>query len=129
MKHRSHALRTITLVTITLFGAAGSTWCATASSVRTPQESNFDLEGPISKLAAGQLTVDQGQGIFFRVAYDDKTTVSKDDGSPGSEKDFRIGVRVHVIGDLQDSGVVKAQKIEIEAAKAEPSKDAPQKKP
>ena len=129
MKPRSHALRTITFVTITLFAAAGSTLCATVSSVRTPQESNFDLEGPISKLAAGQLTVDQGQGIFFRVAYDDKTTVSKDDGSPGSEKDFKLGVRVHVIGDLQDSGVVKAQKIEIEPVKAEPPKDAPPKKP
>ena len=100
--------------------------CASFSSltIASRQESNFDLEGTISKLSAGKLTVDQGQGIFFRVAYDEKTTIAKEGGSPGSEKDFRVGLRVHVVGDLQDSGEIKAQKIEIVAAKAEPSKDS-----
>lgn len=121
MTLRHPLIRAIGLAIVFLF-------CAVFSSltIASPQESNFDLEGTISKLSAGKLTVDQGQGIFFRVAYDDKTTIAKEDGSSGSDKDFRIGLRVHVFGDLQDSGEIKAQKIEIVAAKAGPSKDSQQ---
>jgi hypothetical protein len=94
-----------------------------ASAASLPQESNFDLEGPISKQAPGKLTIDQGQGIFFRVVYDDKTAIVKDDGSSGSEKDLKIGLRVHVVGDLQASGEIKAARIEIEPKEGSPAKE------
>jgi hypothetical protein len=94
-----------------------------ASAASWPQESNFDLEGPISKQAPGKLTIDQGQGIFFRVVYDDKTAIVKDDGSSGSEKDLKIGLRVHVVGDLQASGEIKAARIEIEPKEGSPAKE------
>jgi hypothetical protein len=97
-----------------------------ASPAPLPQESNFDLEGPISKQSAGKLTIDQGQGIFLRVVYDDKTAIAKDDGSAASEKDLKVGVRVHVIGDLQASGEVKAARIEVETKQESPGKEAPQ---
>jgi hypothetical protein len=84
--------------------------------------SNFDLEGSISKQSKGKLTVDTGQSILFHVAYDDKTSIVRADSSAGSEEDLKVGVKVHVIGDLQDSGEIKAQRIEIEAA---PAKSAP----
>ena len=99
---------------------------ALAAAASLTQESNFDLEGPISKQAPGKLTIDQGQGIFFRVVYDDKTAIAKDDGSPASEKDLKVGLRVHVIGDLQASGEVKAARIEIETKQESPAKEAPQ---
>jgi len=94
-----------------------------AEPVRPAQESNFDLEGVIRKQSAGHLTVDQGQGILFRVVYDDKTAVVKDDGSSGSEKELKIGASVHVVGDLQASGEIKAQRIEIQPKQAAPGKD------
>lgn len=84
--------------------------------------SNFDLEGSISKQSKGKLTVDTGQSILFHVAYDDKTSIVRADSSAGLEEDLKVGVKVHVIGDLQDSGEIKAQRIEIEAA---PAKSAP----
>jgi hypothetical protein len=97
-----------------------------AAATPLSQESNFDLEGPISKQSAGKLTIDQGQGIFFRVVYDDKTAIAKDDGSAASEKDLKVGVRVHVVGDLQASGEIKAARIEIETKQEPPAKEAPQ---
>lgn len=97
---------------------------ALAAAASLPQESNFDLEGPISKQVPGKLTIDQGQGIFFRVVYDDKTAIVKDDGSSGSEKDLKIGLRVHVVGDLQASGEIKAARIEIEPKEGSPAKES-----
>ncbi|HEY6290050.1 MAG TPA: hypothetical protein VI455_00595 [Terriglobia bacterium] len=83
-------------------------------STADPQGSNFDLNGTISKQSAGKLTVDSGQGIFFRVSYGDETTIVRADGSSGSEKDLKAGIKVHVLGDLEESGEVKAQRIEIQ---------------
>ena len=97
-----------------------------AAGASRAQESNFDLEGPISKQSAGKLTIDQGQGIFFRVVYDDKTAIAKDDGSAASEKDLKVGVRVHVVGDLQASGEIKAARIEVETKQEPPGKEASQ---
>ena len=85
------------------------------------QSSNFDLEGKITQQSKGKLTVDAGQGILFHVTFDDKTSIVRADSSAGSEQDLKVGVRIHAVGDLQDSGEIKAQKIEIEA----PDKSAP----
>jgi len=79
------------------------------------QSSNFDLEGKITQQSKGKLTVDTGQGILFHVTYDDKTRIVRADSNAGSEQDLKVGVKIHAIGDLQDSGEIKAQKIEIEA--------------
>ncbi|HEV2379596.1 MAG TPA: DUF5666 domain-containing protein [Terriglobia bacterium] len=114
------------LIRATGIGVVGVCCCllpVLAAAAYLPQESNFDLEGPISKQAPGKLTIDQGQGIFFRVAYDDKTAIVKDDGSSGSEKDLKVGLRVHVVGDLQASGEIKAARIEIEPKEGSPAKE------
>jgi hypothetical protein len=79
------------------------------------QGSNFDLEGKITQQSKGRLTVDTGQGILFHVTYDDKTNIVRADSSAGSEEDLKVGEKIHAIGDLQDSGEIKAQKIEIES--------------
>jgi hypothetical protein len=89
------------------------------------QDSNFDLEGTIVRQSAGKLTVDSGQGIIFHVTYDDKAAIVRSDGSAGSEKDFNAGVKVHVTGELQSSGEVKAQRIEIEGNRPAPSGESP----
>lgn len=88
-----------------------------AAAARPPQESNFEVEGTVTKQSAGKLTLDSGQGMLFRVVYDDKTAIAKQDGSAGSEKDLTLGIKIHVTGDLQTSGEIKAQRIEIEGRK------------
>jgi hypothetical protein len=109
------------IVAIAVVISCGSVLRTSADPIRPFQDSNFDLEGVIRKQSAGHLTVDQGQGILFRVVYDDKTPIVKDDGSSGSEKDLKIGASVHVVGDLQASGEIKAQRIEIQPKQAAPS--------
>ena len=79
------------------------------------QSSNFDLEGKVTQQSKGKLTVDTGQGILFHVTFDDKTSIVRADSSTGSEQDLKVGVKIHAVGDLQDSGEIKAEKIEIEA--------------
>jgi Domain of unknown function (DUF5666) len=85
--------------------------------------SNFDLEGKITQESKGRFTVDSGQGILFHVAYDEKASIVHADSSAGSEQDLKVGVKVHVIGDLQDSGEIKAQRIEIESS--QPKSESP----
>lgn len=93
--------------------------CVTSFLVRpSPAQqggSNFDLEGKISERSKNRLTVDTGQGILFHVTFDDKTSIVRADSSAGSEADLKVGVKIHAIGELQDSGDIQAQKIEIEA--------------
>lgn len=77
--------------------------------------SNFDLEGKITQRSENRLTVDTGQGILFHVTFGDKTSIVRADSSGGSQADLKVGVKIHAIGELQDSGDIQAQKIEIEA--------------
>src|SRR5690349_4575567 len=74
------------------------------------QGSSFEVEGSITKQSPGKLTIDSGQGILFRVVLDDKTAIEKQNGDSGSEKDLKVGLKVHVVGDFQDSGEIKAGK-------------------
>jgi hypothetical protein len=82
-----------------------------------PQGTNFDLEGTISHQEAGKLTIDSGGNIIFHATYTADTAIVHADGKPASEKDLKVGVKVHILGDLQESGEVKAQRIEIEDGK------------
>ena len=91
-----------------------------AASIPAFQGTNFTLDGKITEHTAGKLTVSTEENIIFHVRYTDKTEIKHQDGSAGSERDLRVGVMIHVDGDLSDSGEINAQKIEIqpESAKA-----------
>ena len=107
-----HTRRSGLLLAMMLLCAVGMTRPAAAQDA----SSNFDLEGKITQQSKGKLTVDTGQGILFHVTYDDKTNIVRADSSAGSEQDLKVGVKIHAIGELQDSGEIKAQRIEIEPA-------------
>ncbi len=77
------------------------------------QEMNFTLEGKITKLAPGKLTVSGEGNIIFRVAYNEKTEFKRKDGSAGSSKDLQAGLTIRVEGDLTESGEVSALKIQF----------------
>lgn len=79
-----------------------------------PEEINFTVEGKITKLFPGKLTLSTEGNIIFHVRYHDKTDIKRADGSKGSEKDFRVGMKVKVDGDLTESGEVAAARIAIE---------------
>ncbi len=101
--------------------AGKPTWALPA-----PQATNFTLEGKITQHSPGKLTVNTGENIVFHVRYDEKTEIKRPDGSAGSAKDFRVGAKVKVEGDLTESGEVVAQKIEIQReADAERHETAP----
>ncbi len=78
------------------------------------ESSNFTLEGKISKVEPGKFTVSTEGNIIFHVRYEDKTEIKHPDGSAGSPKDFRAGVRVKVEGDLTESGEIVAKRIEVQ---------------
>lgn len=96
-------------------------WSAVPSSFAT-QGDNFDLQGTIHAQSKDKLTIDSGGGIYFHVVYDDKTVIVGADGKSATEDALKVGVVVHVVGDLDETGQVKAQRIEI---KAPAGKDAP----
>lgn len=79
-----------------------------------PQEINFTLEGKITKHAAGKLTVSTEQNIIFRVSYNDKTEIKRQDRTAGTPEDLRVGLRIRVEGDLTESGEVVALKITLQ---------------
>ena len=83
------------------------------------QDMNFTLEGKITEKTEGKITVSGGDNVIFHVVYNDKTEIKKKDGSPGAAQDLHIGVTVSVAGDLAESGVITAKKIEIEGQGSE----------
>jgi len=84
-----------------------------------PQEMNFTLQGKITKRDGNKLTVNTEGNIIFHVSYDDKTAITRADGSTGSPEDLQVGKTIHVDGDLQESGEIIAHKIGV---MAEPEK-------
>jgi hypothetical protein len=78
-----------------------------------PQEMNFTVEGKITRHAPGKLTINTEENIVFHVRYEDKTDIQRKDGSKGSAKDLRVGTKVKVAGELNESGEITAQKIEL----------------
>ncbi len=79
------------------------------------QESSFTLEGKVVRLEGNKFTVGTEDNIVFHVRYTDKTEFRRADGSEGSAKDLRVGVFVHVLGDLAESGEITATKITLSA--------------
>lgn len=86
------------------------------------QAMSFALEGKITHHTAGKLTVSTEENIIFHVNYGEKTEIKRHDGSQGSEKDLRVGIRIKVAGDLAESGEVEAQRIEIEPESSPPQR-------
>ena len=80
--------------------------------------STFTLEGKITEAESGKLTVNTEENILFHVRYDDKTEIKRADGSEGSAKDLKVGARVHVVGDLEESGEISASKIVLQGKEA-----------
>ncbi len=79
-----------------------------------PQAMNFTVEGKITHHSPGKLTISTEANIIFHVRYGDKTEIKRSDGSAGSTKDFRPGVKVKIEGELTEAGEVIAQKIEVQ---------------
>ena len=80
----------------------------------SPQnDSNFTLEGKITRKEEGKLTVSGEQNIVFHVRYDDKTEIRLKDGGHGSSGDLKVGSQVHVEGDLSESGEITARTIRL----------------
>ncbi len=103
---------------------SGLAWSAFAAAIALPmltgppsalaQSMNFTLDGKITRVSPGKLTVSTEGNIIFRVSFDDKTEIKRQDGSKGSAKDLRVGVKVRIEGDLTEAGEVVAQKIELQ---------------
>jgi hypothetical protein len=76
------------------------------------QDSNFTLEGKITQKSDGKLTVSTEENIVFHVRYDEKTEIRLKDGTLGSDKDLKTGLKVAVQGDFK-SGEILARTIEV----------------
>ena len=83
------------------------------SPVPPADESDFTLEGKITKQEAGKLTVSTEENIIFHVTYDEKTEVKRKDGSTGSAKDLQVGAVIDVTGKLSETGEIRSTRIEI----------------
>lgn len=78
------------------------------------QNSQFSLEGTITEVSPGKLTVSTEGNIIFHVTYDDKTEIHRKDGSAGSAKDLAAGEKIKVDGMLTPAGLIEAQRIDLE---------------
>ena len=91
------------------------TWAAPVlpAAVSQQQTANFNLEGKITRVEPGRLTVNTEENIVFRVRWDEKTEIKRPDGSQGSGKDLLVGAKVRIEGDLTEAGEIIAQRIEL----------------
>jgi hypothetical protein len=111
-----------TLALITTLGLASSVLLANSTpnprllshSATSQDASPFSLQGKITKVEAGKFTVNTEENILFHIRYDDKTEITRADGSAGSEKDLRPGVWVQVKGNLEESGEIAAATIKVQ---------------
>jgi len=108
------------LLAVLSLGPAGDILGSAArpTALLSPQESSFTLEGKVTEVVKDKLTVSTQDNIIFHVRVDDKTDIKREDGSAGAAKDLHAGIRVKVAGDLEESGEIRAQKIEIEPKSA-----------
>jgi hypothetical protein len=95
----------------------GTAFSANPPIARTASAQNMDftLEGKITAMSTGKLTVSTTENIIFHVVYNDKTEIRKKDGSLGDFHDLHTGLIISVGGDLEESGVITAKKIAIES--------------
>lgn len=83
-------------------------------TARAAPQDNFTLQGKITTLAPGKVTVSTEENIIFHVSYDDKTEIKRKDGTPGSGRDLEVGQTIAVAGNLEESGVIAAKTIKIQ---------------
>ena len=79
----------------------------------SPQDSDFTMEGKITDMSPGKLTINSEDNIIFHVLYNHATEIKKKDGSPGTPQDLRTGLKISVAGNLAESGEITARKIEM----------------
>lgn len=79
------------------------------------QDVSFSVEGKISELSSGKITVDSGGNMNFEVRYDSKTEIQHKDGTPAKTSEFRVGMEIRAEGVLTESGDVIAKKIVLES--------------
>jgi len=79
------------------------------------QDVSFSVEGKISELSSGKITVDSGGNMNFEVRYDSKTEIQHKDGTPANISEFRVGMEIRAEGVLTESGDVIAKKIVLES--------------
>ena len=87
-----------------------------ATSLASPaaaQAMDFTVEGTISRHEPGKLIISAEGNIIFHARYDDQTTFQRADGSPASEKDLHVGVKIRVEGELPESGEIIAHRITL----------------
>lgn len=89
--------------------------CASAALAPAQgQGSKFNLEGKITDLSPGKLTVSTQDNIIFHVTYSDKTVIRRKGATAGSTKDLASGENIQVDGTLTPAGVIEADSISIE---------------
>jgi len=76
---------------------------------------NFTIEGKITKREGNKLTLNSEGNIIFHVVLNEKTEVKGKDGGAGTSKDLQVGTRIHVDGDLQESGEIIARRVAIQS--------------
>jgi Domain of unknown function (DUF5666) len=84
-------------------------------SASAQESSSFTVEGKITQTESGKFTLNTQDNILFHVRYSDKTEIKRADGREGSAKDLSLGARVHVEGDLEESGEIAAAKIALQS--------------
>jgi Domain of unknown function (DUF5666) len=100
------------LGTARTFAAGRAATLGRSASAQNP--SSFTLDGKITEAEPGKITLNTEENMLFHVRYEDKTEIKRADGSDGSAKDLRVGVRVHVEGELEQSGEIAAAKITLQ---------------
>ncbi len=76
---------------------------------------NFTVEGKITQHSGNKLTLNTEANMIFRVVYNEKTKIAGKDGGEATPKALTPGTRIHVSGDLTESGEIIAQKITIQS--------------
>jgi hypothetical protein len=82
-------------------------------SLTLAQEMNFTVAGKITRHEGSKLTLNTEANIILHVTYNEKTEITRADGSSASSRDLQVGKNIHVDGDLQESGEIVAHKIAI----------------
>ncbi len=77
------------------------------------QEMNFTVDGKITEHTLGKLTINTEGNMLFHVVYSDKTEIKRKDGAAGTSQDLQVGTRIHVDGELTESGTIIAKRIEV----------------
>jgi hypothetical protein len=109
---RIYTASTLLITALSVFAFAS--FLAFAGYAPQGQGTNFNLEGKITDLAPGKLTVNMQGNIIMHVTYNTQTEIRRKDGSAGSSKDLKVGAMIKVDGNLNSSGIIEAHQIDLE---------------